>query len=85
MSEKKKTKKKKKEPAMFIVDYDLPQKNRQCREQFYKKLKDPELKGIKKSSKSVIMSGDLEKAKNIRKKASSCGGKANLYKVKKIS
>ena len=70
---------------MFLIDYDLPKKNRQCRGQFYKKLKDPKLKGIKKSSKSVIMSGDLEKAKKIRKKASSCGGKANLYKAEKIS
>jgi len=80
LSEKKKTKKKKKEPVMFLIDYDLPKSR--CRNQFYRKLKDPEIKGTK-STRSVILSNDLEKAKTIHKKAKKCG-RSNLYKVKKL-
>jgi len=81
LSEKKKTVKKKKDPLLFLIDYDLPKKSR-CRQQFYRKIKDPKFKGTK-STKSVILSNDLEKAKTIHKKASNCG-KSNLYKVKKL-
>ena len=80
MSEKKKTKKKK-EKWQYLIDYDLP-KDSQCRSQFYRKLKNPKFKGTK-STKSVILSDNLEKAAAIHKKASNCG-KSNLYKVKKL-
>jgi hypothetical protein len=79
MSEKKKTKKKKKE-LQFLVDYDLPKSR--CREEFYRKIKLPKLKGSK-STKSVILINDLAKAKAIHKKAKKCG-KSNLYQVKKL-
>jgi len=79
LPERKKKRKKKKEPQ-FLVDYDLPKGK--CRREFYRKLKDPKLKG-KKSTNSVILSNDLKKAKAIHKKASRCG-KSNLYRVKKI-
>jgi hypothetical protein len=72
-------KKLKKKDPQFLVDYDLP-KNR-CRKKFYRKLKDPKLKG-KKSTMSVLLMNDLKKAKAIHKKAKRCG-KSNLYKVVK--
>lgn len=79
MSEKK-TKKKKKESVMYLIDYDLPKSL--CTKEFYRKLKDPKFKGTK-STKSVILSKDLKKAKAIHKNASDCG-KSNLYLVKKL-
>ena len=82
MSEKKKKKnRKKKEESTFLIDYDLPI-NSQCRQKFYRKMKDPKFKAVK-STKSVILSNDLKKAKAIHKKASNCG-KSNLYRVKKL-
>ncbi len=52
------------------------------RKQFYQKLKDPKFKGAR-STRSVIVLDNLEKAKTIYKKASNCG-KSNLYRVKKV-
>lgn len=80
MSEKKKTKKMKEE-WQFLIDYDL-MKDSPCRQQFYRKLKNPKFK-VTKSTKSVILSNNLKKAAAIHKKASNCG-KSNLYKVKKL-
>lgn len=76
MPEKRKTKKKKKKK--FIVDYDLP-KNSKGKNQFYRELK---RLNVAKSSESVVVTNDLEKAKKIHRKASAIG-KSNLYKVKK--
>ena len=80
MSEKKKNRKKKKEP-MFLIDYDLP-KNSQCRQQFYRKLKSLKSDATK-STKSVVLFKDPKKAVAIHKKAHSCG-KAGLYKVRQL-
>ena len=78
MSEKRK-KRKKKEKPQFLIDYDLPEKGK-CRQQFYRKLKNPEFKGTK-STRSVLLTGNPRKAAAIHKKASKCG-KSNLYIVK---
>ena len=79
MSEKRK-KRKKKEKTKFLIDYDLPEKDK-CRQQFYRKLKNPEFKGTK-STRSVVLTGNPRKAAAIYKKASKCR-KSNLYIVKK--
>jgi len=78
----KKRKSRQKKQSQFLIDYDLSSANPQCRRRFYKKLKDPKLKG-KKSTQSVFVTNDLEKAKKIHKKASKCG-KSSIYGVKKI-
>ena len=70
---------KKEDEPRFLVDYDLPQKER-CTRKFYKKMKDPKFKGCK-STNSVVLTDDREKARAIHKKASKCG-KSNLYKIK---
>jgi hypothetical protein len=80
LARKKKTTKMKRERPLFLVDYDLPRSR--CRTDFYKNLKNPKFEGIK-STRSVILSNDFEKAKIIHKQASKCGT-SHLYEVKKL-
>jgi hypothetical protein len=82
MSEKKKKERTgRQERSMFLVDYDLP-KNSQCRRDFYEKMKDPKFK-VAKSTRSVVICDDLQKAVKIHRKAAGCG-KSNIYRVKKL-
>jgi hypothetical protein len=67
---------------MHLVDYDIPQKNKKCKQEFYRKINTPEFKAVK-STDSVIVTNDKKKAKAINKKASSCG-RSNIYSVQKI-
>jgi len=71
----------KKKSPLYLIDYDLPQHSK-CGQQFYRKVRNPRFKG-NKSTKSVILSDDLENAKVIHKKASRCG-KSNMYRVEKV-
>jgi hypothetical protein len=73
---------KKKNEKKYLVDYDIPQKNKKCKQKFYRKINTPELKAAK-STDSVIVTNDKKKAKAINKKASACG-KSNIYSVQKI-
>jgi hypothetical protein len=81
MSEKKPRKKKNEE--IYLIDFDIPQKNKKCRQKFYRKINKPEFK-VDKSTKSVLLTSNKKKAKAINRKASSCG-KSNIYRVKKLS
>jgi hypothetical protein len=73
---------KKKNEKMYLVDYDIAQKNKKCKQEFYRKINTPEFKTAK-SSKSVLLVKDKKKAQAINKKASSCG-RSNIYSVQKI-
>jgi hypothetical protein len=84
MSEKKTRKKvrEKKNEKIYLVDYDLPQKNKKCRQEFYRKISTPKFK-TNKSTNSVILTNDKKKAKALHRKASSCGT-SNIYSVRKM-
>jgi hypothetical protein len=73
---------KKKNEKMYLVDYDIPQKNKKCKQEFYRKINTPEFKAAK-STNSVILTTDKKKAKAIHKKASGCG-RSNVYIVQRI-
>jgi hypothetical protein len=60
----------------YLVDYDIP-RDVAGRKQFYRKLR--ELK-LERSSESVVLTDDPEKASAIQKKASSLG-RAHKYRV----
>jgi hypothetical protein len=69
---------KRKRHVKYMVDYDLRQ-NSKGRGQFYRKLK---TLNVEKSTQSVVLTNDLEKAKIVHHKASNMG-KSNIYKVEK--
>ena len=67
-----------KKKILFLIDYDIPENS--DKRKFYEELKKMDLT---KSTRSVVLTSDLETAKRVRKKATNIGGRANFYKVKK--
>ena len=68
----------KKKKAKYIVDYDITKRGR-GRAQFYRKLK---ALGVEKSTDSVVLTSDPEKARLIHEAASGLG-RSHKYRVVK--
>jgi hypothetical protein len=80
MTSKKSTKRQSRKQATWLVDYDEPKSA--CTRRFYRKLKQNKYKPTSRSTSSVLLFDNQEKAQAVFSMAAQCG-KANLYRVRK--
>jgi hypothetical protein len=73
---------------LYLVEYDLPPKDRESLHKFYKRIQEPEYLGERVSKRtsttSVVPLESLELALKIKALAVECNGKAKVWKAELI-